>query len=457
MSTNIFQPKTLLGPLKINGTSKPESFGGLKEGWFYPLYTTREEAIQADISYSGKGIYQVVYFYGRTGEFYIPNSFANLGKSKDPLIFTLYTGNGAENPFKRITNRLSLLIQNQLPEFISSEYTTFVQFLKAYYEFLEQNNNAQEVLQNIPKYADIDKTSSEFVTKFIQNYATDYTLSNVADNRFLVKKIREIYSRKGTEPAYKLLFNILYKETVEFFYPWNVVLKASSGKWTTRYALRVKQITNENVFDFENTEILGKTSGARAIVTRVIKFQNKEFDIYELVLDTTTVKGFFLKDEEVEAQKTILLSEDTFSISPLKSRVYSVVSKIDIIDGGLGYEKGKEITISDGTGLSAKATIGGVNRYGSITKINIEDAGINYSSNTRIDAGMPTANLTGTYSMTRGKVQLKFSELHGLTIGKNIEVTYTGNVFSPVNNTTHSAVVTSVPTVKSIRYRYPGF
>ena len=108
MSVNIFDPKELLGPLKIFGASKPDTFAGYREGWFYPLYTTRTEAIQADIDRNGKGIYRVLTFYNRNGEFYIPDSFINLGELRDPLIYTLYEGDGAENPFKRIQNRLSI-------------------------------------------------------------------------------------------------------------------------------------------------------------------------------------------------------------------------------------------------------------------------------------------------------------------------------------------------------------
>jgi hypothetical protein len=68
MSTNIFQPKDLLGPLKIFGASRPESFTGYREGWFYPLYTTRGEAIQEDLTRGGKGIYRVLTFYNIKGE-----------------------------------------------------------------------------------------------------------------------------------------------------------------------------------------------------------------------------------------------------------------------------------------------------------------------------------------------------------------------------------------------------
>ena len=108
-------------------------------------------------------------------------------------------------------------------------------------------------MQDISKYADIDETTENLVTRFIQNYASDLTVSSSANNRLLIKKIREIYSKKGTEPAYRLLFNVLYRESIDFFYPYDIVLKSSDGKLVTPRALRVKQITNrQNIFDFEN-------------------------------------------------------------------------------------------------------------------------------------------------------------------------------------------------------------
>jgi hypothetical protein len=46
---------------------------------------------------------------------------------------------------------------------------------------------------------------------------------------------------------------------------------------------------------------------------------------------------------------------------------------------------------------------------------------------------------------------------HGLVRGRNLEVYYSGNVFSPIDNTSHTATVVSVPNVRTIRFRYPGF
>lgn len=458
MANNIFAPSSYLGPLKIYGVSKPDSFAGYREGWFYPLYTTREEAIEADIDRAGKGVYRTLTFYDRQGEFYIPESFINLGQLKDPLIYTLYEGPGAENPFKRIQDRLSVIVENQLPDFVQTDYAMFVTFIKAYYEFLEQNNQAQEVLQNIGKYSDIDKTSEDLVTKFIENYANDLTKSGITNNRLLVKRIREIYSRKGTETAYTLLFNILYKESIEFFYPYSIVLKPSTGKWIIPKALRVKQTNyRQNIFDFENTEVVGKVSKATAIVNKVIKLDLQGFEVFELVLDYTSVKGVFLPDEQITATKTVLLTGKDFYVSPLTADVYSIISKIDIVDGGLGYRKGTTLSITDSEGVLASAQIGSVNRFGSITSLNIIEPGINYSSNTVIDPGLPTETLTGRYTVKKGIVTLTFPVQHGMVKGKNLDIYYHGNIFSPIDNTSHTAEVLSVPDVRTIRYKYPGF
>lgn len=456
----IFDTVELSGPLKLNGISKTNKFRGSFTGWFYPLFLTRKEAIQEDINRGGRGIYQVTEFFDRDGEFYSADSYFSYGEEKDPLIYTLHFGAGAENPFSKIQNRLSLLIENQLPDFVQTDYGMFVTFLKAYYEFLEQNNQAQELLQDITKYADIDETSEEMINKFLANYAQDVSSSNIADNRALIKRIREIYNKKGTETAYRILFNILYKETIEFFYPYDVVLKTSSGKWNVPTALRVKQSdTRQNIFDFRNTEISGEVSKATAIVDDVQKINIGSFDVYELILDTKKTKGYFLGGEKINAIKSVLLDNEVDK-SNLSASLYSVISKIDIIDGKRGYKKGspiKNIIDVNGNGISAKAKISEVNRFGKIVGIEIENSGINYSNSTIIDVGLPTESIDGKYSIKGGVVTITLPIEHNITKGTLLGIKYTGNVLSPVDNTSHKVKVVSVPNVRSIRFKYPGF
>jgi hypothetical protein len=444
-------------PVKIFGTSKQKIGEQFLTGFYYPAYLDRKEAILADLNAGGKGIYSTYTFVQRTGEFYFPETLKKLGMKRDPLIYDLYTGAGAENPFNRIQYKLSALIENQLPDFIQGEYENFILFLKAYYEFLEQNNQAQEVLQNIRSYSDIDTTSEELVEKFFKNYAENVPATGLADNRFLIKQIRQIYERKGTEPAYRLLFNILFRETIEFFYPYQIVLKASSGKWLTPYSLKVKK-TNEaqDIFDFESTEVTGVLSGAKASVVKVIQYTLGEFEVYELILDPKSVRGKFISRENIQAVKTYSENGRLLSFT-LNARLYSVLSEVNILDGALGYEINHPIVITDTQGKFAVARVSGVDRFGSIKSVRVVESGLEYTSNTILDPGLPTLTPEGVYQIRKGAVTINFPRQHNIQIGDRIRVNYFGNVFSPVNDTFHDAVVVSIPDQRTIRFRYPGF
>ena len=74
-------------------------------------------------------------------------------------------------PTTRIKEKVSELVNSQLPEFIRSDYTTFVAFLQYYYQFLEQDQGALELVQNARQYSDIDQTTESFVKYFLTNYA----------------------------------------------------------------------------------------------------------------------------------------------------------------------------------------------------------------------------------------------------------------------------------------------
>ena len=54
------------------------------------------------------------------------------------------------------TRRISTLIENQLPEFISSDYENFTKVVEKYYEQLESPGQPLDIIQNITKYSDID-------------------------------------------------------------------------------------------------------------------------------------------------------------------------------------------------------------------------------------------------------------------------------------------------------------
>ena len=93
-------------------------------------------------------------------------------------------------PTTRIKDKISELVNSQLPEFIRTDYSTFVAFLEYYYKFLEQDQGALELVQNARQYSDIDQTADSFVNYFITNYAKDLPYSLQINKPLLIKKIK---------------------------------------------------------------------------------------------------------------------------------------------------------------------------------------------------------------------------------------------------------------------------
>lgn len=450
----------MMGPLKILGTGAIGSISAGKRGWFYPCYLISKDAIIADVQNNGKGIYVTISFQGRQGEFYMPESFSFLAMAKDPIIYTAYTGQGTPNPFKKIQNRLSELVESQLPDFIQSEYVNFIKFIKAYYQFIEQSNASQEVLQNMRQYGDIDRTSAELVEKFLSTYAYDYTKSEFANNSLVLKRINELYDKKGTENAYDILFNILFKETIEFFYPFTVVLKASDGKWEIPYSIRVKKLyPDQNLYEFENTRIIGQTSRATAVVQRVIKFDLGEYEVFEMILDSVTLNGVFIGYEEIVADKLIELEDNRKVYSRLNAELYgNVLTAVKIIDPGFGYGMGHMIRITDPDrppGVYASAAVSGINQNGGITKIQVLEAGLNYSANTIADAGQPGKIFTGTAVTVGRTTVVTLDEPLNLPRGYEVKITHTGNPASPIFGAVYTTKVIRIIDSRTFTLAYP--
>jgi len=82
------------------------------------------------------------------------------------------------------TRKISTLIENQLPGFISSEYENFSKFVEKYYEQLENQGQPLDIINNITKYRDIDFYEENLLkqyTKLSTNLNSSDTTIVVAD------------------------------------------------------------------------------------------------------------------------------------------------------------------------------------------------------------------------------------------------------------------------------------
>lgn len=141
---------------------------------------------------------------------------------------------------------LKPFVGNQLPDFITADNPTFGLFIEAYYEFLEKRNDSEStnvkelfksvdnpgaVVNNITSYKDVDLTLDNFITYFKKEILPiSFELPAVKD-RFLIKKIRDVYLAKGSPKSFELLFKMLYNEDIDIFETRDNIIEASEGKY----------------------------------------------------------------------------------------------------------------------------------------------------------------------------------------------------------------------------------
>jgi len=303
--------------------------------------------------------------------------------------------------------KISDYIKSQLPEFVSVENETFVAFIKAYYEFMENQANVLDISRNLANYQDITRTIDRFVDYFLKEIADGIPKEIASDKLKLAMYAKQLYKSKGTEESFKFFFRLIYNEDIELYYPKNDILKLSDGVWIKNKIIRV--LTDPRLFDSLGQTISGRRSLATAVIDNVLVQKIGNLVIADITL--INILGNFELGETLDSKTE---DGEIFQIIPM-----NIVSSIDVTSGGLGYTTSDEITITDNTnnGQSAIARITSVSSLGAIRKIEMINPGVNYPIGTQVT--LPTggtitqaadlvlnigyvAETIGSYQDTRG-------------------------------------------------------
>lgn len=272
--------------------------------------------------------------------------------------------------------RVSTLIDNQVPDFVQADHPVFVQFLKAYYEWLENSEEGATIYESrkLLDYADVDRTTDEFITYFKTKFLPYFPEDVLADKAKLIKNIRSFYQEKGSEESLKLLFRVLYKEEIDIFYPKEQILIASDGKWKQPQALRLTVANTANNFDVSTLRGRrgeGSTSKASCIIEGAYRTIDRDFGFEIFEVYVSSVNRLFENGEDFvvsyrdETGNTVTLISETI-IGSLASIT------IDPNNRGLKYKIGDPVVVFGGlsqisdsvrnaTAFVSNVTSGGIN------------------------------------------------------------------------------------------------
>ena len=190
---------------------------------------------------------------------------------------------------------ISNLVQNQFPEFYREDGQNFIALVKAYYEWLEEDEKTNSISRNLFSTRDIDETAENFFQYFKSKYSYIIPKQIAGDERFLQKHILDLYRSKGSIDGLKLFFRLLYNEESEVYLPSSDMLRPSSGTWVEKKYMEVTYTDSNS--SFENKLITGSQSGATAYVESYVSSINAGKIIYQMFL--SNISGSFIVGERI--------------------------------------------------------------------------------------------------------------------------------------------------------------
>lgn len=193
--------------------------------------------------------------------------------------------------------------------------------------------------QAAPHYAgdDVLNISNLFLYAFVKNFEAEYLgafpekyLKGDVDKRTLIKNISNFYRSKGTDRSIKFIFNSIISkdptEQVSVYNPKDFTIKSSTSDWINKYALKVKVISGDvnnligNVIT-QSLDEFDKTISFASAVVDSVSYVGKvdDEDIYELVLEPSTVNGNF----QVAGKSTLRTNISPSSVTNFRVDVFS--------------------------------------------------------------------------------------------------------------------------------------
>lgn len=309
-----------------------------------------------------------------------------------------------------IDNPISFIVENQIPEFIRSDmdgkYANFVAFVKAYYEWMEQENGVTAESRSLLSYADVDKTTDEFIKQFVYKFLPYFPEDLVNDRAKLIKTINDFYAKKGSLESLKFLFRVVYNEDIDVFFPKENILKASDGKWRIPKTLRLtvgNTATNFDLSTIKKRLAIGRDSRATCVIESAYRTIDagtgaEIFEVYVSNVKKTFNNGEFLDVQYIDddGNQGILLSEriigslSNLKINPRKRGLRYKVGDPVVFIGGLSDDPA--VPKQEARAIVDDVTDGRLQTVGIV----FGGYGFRISPNTEVDVINAPADTTGT-------------------------------------------------------------
>ena len=185
---------------------------------------------------------------------------------------------------------------------------------------------------NLLDYADVDKTTGDFLEYFRRDFMPSIDTKILADKRLLAKHINNIYLAKGSMASYDFLFRILYSEDIEIAYPKDNMIAPSDSKWIEYTVVNLH--SEKNLLEYEKGKIVKKDTEQKIIseiqadtITRVESSGEGE-NVYRVVIMEPYIGSLNVGD-------TIELQSREDNLKYHLATVRGIISDLDKTEGNV--------------------------------------------------------------------------------------------------------------------------
>lgn len=273
---------------------------------------------------------------------------------------------------KPIEKQISSFIESQFPAFYREEGPQFVAFVKAYYEWMEQSNNALFQARSLPDYRDIDTTVDDFIIHFKEKYLKNIQFDTATNKQLLVKHALDLYRSKGTERSIDLFFKLVYGTNAEVKYPADNMFRLSDGLWEVPEYLEISY-SAYNV-DYVGKQIIGSISGAKGFVEKYIRRRTEMG--YVNLLYISDIVGEFYNGEVIG----INVNNTPVYDSTKRATLIGSVRRVELETRGQGFSIGDIVTFGDSPrGVGGQARVSATSNATGIVDFLFYDGGYGYT------------------------------------------------------------------------------
>jgi len=270
-----------------------------------------------------------------------------------------------------IEKSISPFIAQQFPSFYRDQGPNFIAFVKAYYEWLEQTNQAIGHARSLLDYQDIDTTAEQFIKHFKYQYIQSLPDTAVVNKRLLLQHVLDLYRSKGTPRAVELLFRIVFNEDIEIYVPGEYIFKPSDNTWKVPRYIEVS--SDPDLIDLVGTQIQNPSRTATAMVESI---ESKIVNGRTVnVVEISNINGEFVRGDRIFQTREITFTRNRSLL------ITGSLTAIAISQAGENFSVGDILDVV-GSGTEGKARVSAVsNTFTGALSFSILDGGTGYTTN----------------------------------------------------------------------------